>query len=170
MRHRSILLIFACLAAFVLQAALPLTFEAEAASRGMRYEPKPPKFRERPLTRQNAEKARRLYHALFPNAKIGEKGGPTAGKRFSESSRKMVLNGEKPACVFCGTMEKRQVDHAKVRKLGGNATVNNGQVACSFCNQSKGAGVVPKSHPPNYNGEQKTYPRIRAFINRHYEQ
>jgi RHS repeat-associated protein len=89
-----------------------------------------------------------------PGIKPGSAGGPTAGQRFSESVRE-AAKAENPTatCVFCrreGT--GTQVDHAIPRARGGNATIDNAQLACPHCNPSKGVGDFPKSPPPGYTG------------------
>jgi 5-methylcytosine-specific restriction endonuclease McrA len=73
---------------------------------------------------------------------------------FSESVRN-AAKAENPTatCVFCrreGTAT--QVDHAIPRSRGGNATLDNAQMACPHCNASKGAGDFPKNPPPGYTG------------------
>ncbi len=45
-----------------------------------------------------------------------------------------------------------QVDHAIARANGGNATLDNAQTACPFCNASKGAREFPVNPPPGYEG------------------
>jgi hypothetical protein len=89
-----------------------------------------------------------------PRIKPGSAGGPTAGQRFPESVRE-AAKAENPTatCVFCqrpGT--GTQVDHAIPRARGGNATLDNAQLACPHCNPSKGVGDFPKSPPPGYTG------------------
>src|SRR6185295_3104447 len=92
--------------------------------------------------------------SLIPRIKPGSAFGPTAGQRFSESVR-AAAKAENPTatCVFCqraGTA--KQVDHAIPRARGGNATLDNAQMACEHCNPSKGVGDFPKSPPPGYTG------------------
>lgn len=87
--------------------------------------------------------------------KTGTFGGPTTGKRFPQSVRQQAFD-ENPSriCVFCqmeGTAS--QVDHAYPRSLGGDATIENAQLACPHCNASKGNGTYPKSPPAGYEGE-----------------
>jgi 5-methylcytosine-specific restriction endonuclease McrA len=47
-----------------------------------------------------------------------------------------------------GTGNKINYDHATAKSKGGNKTLNNTNVACEYCNKSKGAGDVPKN--PKY--------------------
>jgi len=57
-------------------------------------------------------------------------------------------------CVFCRMPTRRpQVDHAIPRSRGGNATIDNAQVACPHCNASKGARGFPVNPPPGYRGQ-----------------
>ncbi len=89
-----------------------------------------------------------------PQLKPGSAGGPTAGQRFPERVRD-AAKAENPTatCVFCrrdGT--GTQVDHAIPRARGGNATLDNAQLACPHCNPSKGVGDFPKSPPQGYTG------------------
>ncbi|MDP3391772.1 MAG: RHS repeat-associated core domain-containing protein [Methylococcaceae bacterium] len=90
-----------------------------------------------------------------PTIKLGSADGITAGQRFPESV-KNAAKAENPTatCVFCqmeGTAV--QVDHSIPRALGGNATLDNAQLACPHCNASKGAGDFPKTPPPDYVGD-----------------
>lgn len=89
-----------------------------------------------------------------PPIKPGSSGGPTAGRRFPESVRQQAFN-ENPGsvCVFCRMPGvATQVDHAIPRVHGGNATIDNAQLACPHCNASKGARMYPVNPPPGYEG------------------
>ncbi|MGU9828670.1 HNH endonuclease [Pseudomonas sp. LF242] len=46
-----------------------------------------------------------------------------------------------------------QVDHAIPKARGGDATLENAQMACPHCNASKGARDFPVNPPPGYRGE-----------------
>lgn len=91
----------------------------------------------------------------LPAIKAGSAGGETAGKVFSQAV-KDAAHAENPGsvCVYC-RMEGTgtQVDHAIPKARGGNATVDNAQLACPHCNASKGARDVPVNPPPGYRGE-----------------
>lgn len=41
-------------------------------------------------------------------------------------------------CMKCGSEEKLQIDHIKSEYCGGKTEIDNLQVLCKFCNQSKG--------------------------------
>jgi hypothetical protein len=62
-------------------------------------------------------------------------------------------NGGQAKCVFCedpvgeGTDSKINFDHADA-KVSGNNTLDNLNVACEYCNKSKGPGTEPKN--PKY--------------------
>jgi 5-methylcytosine-specific restriction endonuclease McrA len=89
-----------------------------------------------------------------PELKIGSGNGPTAGKAFGKGAKDKVRQ-ENPSetCVFCerpGT--GKQVDHAHPKSKGGDATPDNGQLACPHCNASKGNGIIPKTPPKGYVG------------------
>jgi RHS repeat-associated protein len=89
-----------------------------------------------------------------PPIKPGAAGGPTAGKQFPPAI-KAQAEAENPLkmCVFCrrpGTAS--HVDHAIPASKGGNATIENAQLACPFCNQSKGNRFFPVNPPPGYRG------------------
>jgi RHS repeat-associated protein len=96
-----------------------------------------------------------VVQAGMPLIKIGSAGGETAGKAFTEAVKDAArAENPKAICVFCrregmGT----QVDHAVPRARGGNATIDNAQMACPHCNPSKGAGDYPKNPPPGYEGD-----------------
>ena len=90
---------------------------------------------------------------VFP-IKPGSANGSTAGQVFPKSV-KDAAKAENPTatCVYC-QMEGTgtQVDHAIPRARGGNATLDNAQLACPHCNTSKGAGDFPKTPPSDYVG------------------
>lgn len=93
--------------------------------------------------------------AFAPPIKAGSAGGETAGKAFPPAV-KDAARAENPLaiCVYCrrkGTAT--QVDHATPRARGGNATLDNAQLACPHCNPSKGARRYPVNPPPGYRGE-----------------
>jgi len=86
--------------------------------------------------------------------KEGSAGGPSANKPFSFKVQYQAYN-ENPTrtCVYCqrpGTAT--EVDHAIPRSKGGNATIENAQLTCPHCNQSKGNRSFPLSPPPGYHG------------------
>jgi RHS repeat-associated protein len=85
--------------------------------------------------------------------KPGSSGGVTAGQGFPSSVRRQALEENPKTCVFC-RMEtsKPQVDHAIPRAHGGNATLDNAQTACPWCNASKGPRNRPVNPPPGYEG------------------
>ncbi|MDO3520323.1 RHS repeat-associated core domain-containing protein [Ralstonia pseudosolanacearum] len=90
-----------------------------------------------------------------PLIKAGSAGGETAGKAFSQAV-KDAAKAENPlsTCVYCrmeGTAT--QVDHAIPKVRGGNATLDNAQLACPHCNASKGARDFPVNPPPGYRGD-----------------
>jgi RHS repeat-associated protein len=90
----------------------------------------------------------------FPKIKPGSAGGATAGQRFPKSV-KDAARAEDPTstCVYCGRPGTgTQVDHSVPRSRGGDATLDNAQLACSWCNPSKGAGDYPANPPPDYTG------------------
>jgi hypothetical protein len=89
-----------------------------------------------------------------PQIKPGAANGPTAGQVFPKSV-KDAAKAENPTatCVYCqmeGTAT--QVDHAIPRVRGGDATLENAQLACPHCNASKGASNFPKTPPSDYVG------------------
>jgi hypothetical protein len=92
--------------------------------------------------------------------KPGSSGGPTAKKKFEPDTKALVreenraTHGGKLTCVLCGKDDlvdppgphtrgqpipknEAKVDHIISRHKGGNATQENGQVACQNCNQGK---------------------------------
>jgi RHS repeat-associated protein len=89
-----------------------------------------------------------------PAIKPGSVGGPSAGEPFSESIReKAFKENPQKTCVYCrqpGTAT--QVDHVIPKSLGGNATLDNAQLTCPHCNQSKGNRLFPLTPPPGYLG------------------
>ena len=88
-----------------------------------------------------------------PPIKPGAAGGPTAGKPFPGSVRDATLAENPGTCVYC-RMETPtpQVDHAIPRVRGGNATLDNAQTTCPWCNASKGPRDFPVNPPPGYRG------------------
>lgn len=92
---------------------------------------------------------------VAPGIKAGAAGGETAGKTFPQAI-KDAANAENPlkVCVFCRREGvATQVDHAIPRARGGNATLDNAQLACPHCNASKGARDFPVNPPPDYFGK-----------------
>jgi RHS repeat-associated protein len=100
--------------------------------------------------RETAEQAARGAGSLADDAaragpKIGEMGGPGAGRRFPESVRD-AARAESETCVLCGVRTTRQpgptqsnIDHAIPRSRGGSNTLGNAQNTCRTCNLDKGA-------------------------------
>lgn len=93
----------------------------------------------------------------WPPIKAGKSNGPTSGKNFTPKTKDEV-KAENPdnVCVFC-RMEvsrakyKTHVDHSQVKSKGGDATLENGQIACQHCNTSKNDGLYPKTAPQGFN-------------------
>jgi RHS repeat-associated protein len=80
--------------------------------------------------------------------KLGSKGGPGAGKNFSEKTKDAARTESGNTCVFCGKTtirsktshpDRSNIDHAKSKKNGGNNTLDNAQNTCQTCNLDKGA-------------------------------
>jgi RHS repeat-associated protein len=93
--------------------------------------------------------------SAIPAIKAGAAGGETAGKSFPQAIRD-AAKGENPLsiCVYCRRAGvATQVDHAIPKARGGNATLENSQLACPHCNASKGARDFPVNPPPGYRGE-----------------
>lgn len=89
-----------------------------------------------------------------PKIKTGSAGGPTAGKSFPDSVRKQAFD-EDPTktCVWCGMPgTATDVDHVVPKSKGGNATIDNAQLACPHCNRSRQNGQFPKTPPEGYRG------------------
>jgi hypothetical protein len=91
---------------------------------------------------------------VAPLINMGTSGGATAGKAFPKAVRDAAFAGNpEQVCVFYGRPGTgSQVTRAISRPRGGDATVENAQLACGWCNPSKGAGVAPKNPPPDYEG------------------
>jgi len=101
----------------------------------------------------------------FAGPKEGSSGGQGAGEPFSSGTMQAAVdenaaaNGGSARCVFCGNKvsnepgpNKVNIDHAVAKSSGGNNTLDNAQVTCQYCNQSKGTGTAPKNPKP------KTHP------------
>jgi 5-methylcytosine-specific restriction endonuclease McrA len=77
----------------------------------------------------------------------------TAGKAFSQAVRQQALEENPSTCVYCRMeTDAPQMDHAIPRTAGGNATIENAQTTCAWCNASKGASTFPVNPPPTYEG------------------
>jgi hypothetical protein len=101
------------------------------------------------------EEALSVATAGAPRIKSGAAGGETAGKPFPQAI-KDAANAENPlkVCVYCRREGvATQVDHAIPKARGGNATLDNAQLACPHCNASKGARDFPANPPPDYFGK-----------------
>jgi hypothetical protein len=88
-----------------------------------------------------------------PLIKAGSAGGETAGRVFPQSIRQEALAENPGTCVYC-RMETQtpQVDHVIPRSTGGNATLENAQTTCPWCNASKGPREFPVNPAPGYEG------------------
>jgi len=80
--------------------------------------------------------------------KPGSKGGPGAGKNFSEKTKDAARQESGDKCVFCGKKtirskkshpDRSNIDHSISKKNGGNNTLDNAQNTCQTCNLEKGA-------------------------------
>ncbi|WP_052521460.1 RHS repeat-associated core domain-containing protein [Agreia bicolorata] len=92
---------------------------------------------------------------VAPAIKAGTAGGETAGKAFP-TAIKDAAKAENPGgvCVYCHMDSlPTQVDHAIPKAKGGNATLDNAQLACTWCNPSKGSKSYPANPPPGYEGD-----------------
>ncbi len=88
-----------------------------------------------------------------PEIKAGSMGGSTAGKRFPQSVKDETLADNPGTCVYCRMETNRpQVDHSIPMSRGGNATLDNAQTTCWWCNASKGARDFPVNPPPGFRG------------------
>jgi RHS repeat-associated protein len=89
----------------------------------------------------------------FPAIKIGSAGGETAGKAFTRSVRAEALEENRATCVYCRMeTDAPQVDHVIPKAQGGNATLDNAQTTCPWCNGSKGPRAFPVNPPVGYRG------------------
>jgi hypothetical protein len=88
-----------------------------------------------------------------PPIKSGSIVGETSGRAFPGSIRRQALTENPRTCVYCHLeTDAPQVDHAIPRSRGGNATIDNAQTTCGWCNASKGARDFPVNPPPGYRG------------------
>jgi 5-methylcytosine-specific restriction endonuclease McrA len=88
-----------------------------------------------------------------PLIKAGSEGGPTAGMTFPESVRQQEFAYNPSTCVYCRMeTDSPQIDHAVPRWRGGNATIDNAQTTCGWCNASNGARDFPANPPPGFAG------------------
>ena len=91
------------------------------------------------------------------NRKLGSVAVPVAGKDISDKTKAQALeenkaaNGGQAKCVYCkepvgeGTNNKINYDHAEAKANNGTNKLNNVNVACEYCNKSKGSGKAPKN-------------------------
>ena len=98
---------------------------------------------------EDADRAIRKLHAegfLEKVAKGKYRYNPeTAGKKsfdeFTQAEKKQILERDGYRCVVCGQGRDNgielQIDHIKPRSLGGQGTVENGQVLCASHNYIK---------------------------------
>jgi len=91
--------------------------------------------------------------SAMPGIKPGSAGGPTAGDAFPQSVRADALAENPSTCVYCRMeTDAPQVDHSIPRVANGNATIDNAQTTCPWCNASKGPREFPVNPPPGYQG------------------
>ena len=99
-----------------------------------------------------ASKAFKGAKSLLKSSKVapkpGSKGGPGAGKDFSEKIKDAARQESGDKCVFCGKdtirsktphPDRSNIDHSISKKNGGNNTLENAQNTCQTCNLDKGA-------------------------------
>lgn len=97
----------------------------------------------------------------FMGPKEGSSGGEGAGQPFSPATKQSAVdenataNGGAARCVYCGDKvsnesgpNKVNIDHKVAKSKDGNNSLDNAQVTCQYCNQSKGAGPAPKNPKP----------------------
>lgn len=91
----------------------------------------------------------------YPTIKPGAADGETAGRFFPKSIKDSAREEDPTStCVYCGRPEAgSQIDHAIPRSRGGDATLDNAQLTCDWCNRSKGNSDYPKNPPPDYVGQ-----------------
>lgn len=58
---------------------------------------------------------------------------------ISREIRRAVFERDGGWCIECGSNFDLQYDHVIPVALGGNSSIENLQLVCSRCNQSKGA-------------------------------
>jgi hypothetical protein len=86
--------------------------------------------------------------AGFPGIKPGAAGGETAGKAFPGSVRQAARGESEHVRLLPHGDGRSPLDHAIPRVQGGNATLENAQTTCGWCNASKGGRTFPVNPPP----------------------
>jgi 5-methylcytosine-specific restriction endonuclease McrA len=68
---------------------------------------------------------------------------PTQGLRtpIPPDVRQLVWQRDGGRCVYCGSTNELQIDHAIPVSMGGSSAPENLQILCGPCNRRKGAGV-----------------------------
>ena len=84
-------------------------------------------------------------------AKVGEAGGPGAGKPFANSVKDAARAESNDTCVFCKQETARtpgpnqsNIDHSIPKSRNGNNSLNNAQNTCRTCNLDKGTKTTPE--------------------------
>jgi RHS repeat-associated protein len=92
----------------------------------------------------------------WPPIKQGESNGTRAGLNFT-AKMKDSIKKENPdnICVFCRMTASKDpgmthIDHVIPKSKKGNATLDNGQVACQHCNTSKNNNDYPLTAPKDF--------------------
>lgn len=62
------------------------------------------------------------------------------GRKFSQETRRKVLERDDHRCVECSSTESLHIDHIIPAVKGGDGSMANAQTLCSSCNLRKGAG------------------------------
>jgi RHS repeat-associated protein len=96
----------------------------------------------------------------------GSAGGPDAGKRHPDATKRAVRTG---VCNICGDPTKRtpgpessEIDHIIPRCKGGNCSVQNAQETCRTCNRDKGS-LTMEQHIERLQREQQEINRINSL-------
>jgi hypothetical protein len=92
------------------------------------------------LIRERERRKQRKLERARAGMAAGEAGNPRR-ERIPREVRLAVFERDGGRCVECGSNFEIQYDHIIPFSIGGASTMENLQILCATCNQSKGAAV-----------------------------
>jgi hypothetical protein len=88
----------------------------------------------KPFSRENRNR-RYCSSDCYGQSMLGK--SPRKGKEFTRAVRRAIRQRDQNQCVLCGSTIKLEFDHIVPASLGGDNSINNGQLLCHKCHREK---------------------------------